>query len=74
MFKQPERIKKEYTSKGITPPKWKWEHTQAFHNMASAIMKGMMKWWLTKEEKGRAYMITMAKLWRNKAVNKSHRK
>lgn len=74
MFKQPDRIKQAYTSKGLTPPKWKWLHTQAFHNTASAIMEKMKKWWLTKEEKNKAYMFTMAKLWRNKSVNKSHRK
>lgn len=65
-------IKKIYTSKWLTPPKWKWEHTTAFHKIASAIQEQDKKGWLTKEEKNKSYAIAMSKLWRNKAVNKSH--
>ena len=65
-------IKKLYTSKGLTPPKGKGEHTPAFHKMASAIMKSESKGGLTKKEKTIAYATSMKKLGRNKAVNKSH--
>jgi len=69
---QGKTIKKVYTSKWLTPPKWKGEHTVKFHKIASAIMKSESKWWITKEEKKIAYATAMKKLWRNKAVNKSH--
>lgn len=69
---QSKTIKKTYTSKGLTPPKWKWEHTLAFHKQRSAMMKEMSKWWLTKEEINIASATAMKQLWRDKAVNKSH--
>lgn len=67
-------IKKIYSSKGLTAPKWKWEHTVAFHKRATAIMEWYKKWWLTKEEKNIAYATAMKQLGRNKSVNKSHRR
>lgn len=66
-FKQPARIKKAYTSKGLTPPKGRGIHTQKFHNMASAMMA-------EGTPKKIAYATAMKKLGKNKAVNKSHRK
>lgn len=72
VFKQSKSIKNAYTSKWLTPPKWKWEHTLKFHKMASSIMEWMKKGWVTKKEKSIAYATAMKKLGRNKAVNKSH--
>jgi hypothetical protein len=58
-------IKALYTSKGLTPPKGKGEHTMAFHRMATKIME-------SGTDKNIAYATSMKHLGRNKAVNKSH--
>lgn len=60
-------IKKLYTSKGLTPPKGKGEHTKKFHEIATAIMKKNP--YIGKDA---AYATAMKMLGRNKAVNKSH--
>ena len=59
-------IKKLYTSKGLRPPKGKGLHTKKFHEVASSVM-----------EEGKAenpFAVAMAKLGRERAVRKSHRR
>ena len=65
-------IKELYTSKWLTPPIWKWEHTLKFHKIASKILEWYKKWSISKDVKAKAYATAMKILWRNKAVNKSH--
>jgi hypothetical protein len=60
-----EQIKKLYTDAGLTPPKGKGIHTEAFHRCVVSVMK-----------KGGAddpHAICMAQLGRDKSVKKAHR-
>ena len=62
-------IKKKYRDAGFKPPNGKGIHSHAFHSMAIAIKTENPEYtW------SRCYAIAMAKLGRNRAVKKGHRR
>ena len=61
-----EKIKQMYRKEGLTPPKGKGMHTEAFHSCVIEYLKKGMSY-------PEAAKRCMGGLGRNKAVNPSHR-